>query len=116
MLTPENMFFYIKMIYTQAGLNQGEVAKKAEISPSHLAQLERGLQRCPLPTFLTICRAVNVKLCEFEDVETVEKSLAKMKTSRASLEKIKQFNKQIQKIEEARDLEMSAQAKEAQEN
>jgi len=114
MLIPRDLFAYIRLIYTQAGMKPADVAKKVGISQAHYSQIEKCTQRCPLPTFLSICRAVEVNLCEFEDVETVEKSLVKMKSNQAALEKIKKFNKQIQELEDARDLLLDTDGKAAE--
>ena len=69
----------IREIRLSQGLTQEQLAEKAEISPTHVSVIERGVKLPQLDTFVAICNALDVTANEIlSDVLTAstEKALS----------------------------------------
>jgi len=93
-MNQQDLFEYIRIVRKRQGINQDEMAKEIGCTRPHVANLESGLCRCPLPTFLIICNYLKISLAEFEDDEIIEQ----VRDKRKIFTEVKEKKKEIRKL------------------
>ena len=69
----------IRKLRRKAGLTQAKLAEKAELSPKHLGELERGRGNPSLSSLENLARALNVSLPELFDYQRERLSSGEIK-------------------------------------